>query len=285
MDLGRIGVWSSQLYGERAEVLDAAAELEELGYGTLWLPNRPPIFERARELLGATRRVVAATGIVSIWTHGPADAAEAHHAIMEAHPGRFLLGLGVSHPHLVDREAPGRYTKPLSKMRQYLDQLDAASHPVPIEERMLAALGPRMLELARQRSVGAHPYLGTPEHTRRAREVLGPGRLLASEQAVLLDSDPVRARAAARAHLSRYLQAPNYVNNWLRLGFTPGDLEGGGSDRLVDALVVWGSPDSIRARVAEHHQAGADHVCVQVVGTGEGMPRDQWRRLAAALDK
>jgi probable F420-dependent oxidoreductase len=283
MELGRIGVWSPQFYGERAEVMDAAAELEELGYGTLWFPNRPHIFERARELLDATRRVVAATGIASIWTHTPAEAAEAHHEISQAHPDRFLLGLGVSHPHLVDRDAPGRYSKPLTRMREYLDELDAAPNPVPISERMLAALGPRMLELARDRSTGAHPYLGTPDHTRRAREVLGPGRLLAPEQAVVLESDPARARAGAREHLSRYLQAPNYTSNWLRLGFTPADLEGGGSDRLVDALVAWGSPDTIRERVGQHHQAGADHVCIQVVGAGEGLPRDEWRTLARAL--
>src|SRR5438105_8506177 len=269
MELGRIGVWSSQFYGERAEVSEAAAELEDLGYGTLWFPNRAHIFERARELLEATRRVVAATGIASIWTHSASDAAEAHHAITRAHPGRFLLGLGVSHPHLVDREAPGRYSKPLTKMREYLDELDRQPHPVPVEERMLPALGPRMLQLARERSIGAHPYLGTPGHTRRAREVLGPGRLLASEQAVVLESDAGRARAAGREHLSRYLRAPNYVNNWLRLGFTPGDLEGGGSDRLVDALVAWGSPEAIRDRIDQHHRAGADHVCIQVVGAGD----------------
>jgi probable F420-dependent oxidoreductase len=283
MELGRIGVWSMQFYGDRAEALEAAAELEEIGYGTLWLNNRPQIFERSRELLDGTRRIVAATGIASIWTHTAADVAEAHLTITKAHAGRFLLGLGVSHPHLVDRDQPGRYSRPLARMREYLDELDATPHPVPVAERVLAALGPRMLELARDRSAGAHPYLGTPEHTRRAREALGPGRLLASEQAVVLESDPGRARAAGREHLSRYLKAPNYTNNWLRLSFTADDLEGGGSDRLVDALVAWGSPEAIRQRVGQHHQAGADHVCIQVVGVQEGLPREEWRRVAAAL--
>ena len=281
MELGRIGIWSGQFYGERAEVVDAAAELEELGYGTLWFPNRPGAFQLAWDLLGATRHIVAATGIVSIWTHAAADAAVAHHAITEVHPDRFLLGLGVSHPHLVDRDQPGRYSRPVARMREYLDELDAAAHPVPADERILAALGPRMLELARERTAGAHPYLGTPEHTRRAREVIGGGRLVAPEQAVVLESDPDRARAAAREHLSRYLRAPNYTSNWLRLGFTTDDLADGGSDHLVDALVAWGTEDAIRDRIAEHHQAGADHVCVQLVGAGaQGLPREQWRALA-----
>jgi probable F420-dependent oxidoreductase len=284
MQLGRIGIWSGQFWGERTEVVDAAAELEELGYGTLWFPNRPSAFELARHLLDATRRAVIATGIVSIWTHVAADAAEAHHALTEAHPNRFMLGLGVSHPHLVDREEPGRYSRPLAKMRQYLDELDAAPTPVPTSERVLAALGPRMLALARDRSAGAHPYLVTADHTRRAREVLGAERLLAVEQAVVLEPDPAQARAIAREHLSRYLTAPNYVNNWFRLGFTPDDVADGGSDRLVDALVAWGGLDIILERIAQHHKAGADHVCIQVItATPQALPRDEWRTLAAVL--
>jgi probable F420-dependent oxidoreductase len=284
MQLGRIGIWSGQFWGERAEVVDAATELEELGYGTLWFPNRATAFELARHLLDATRRAVIATGIVSIWTHAAAEAAEAHHALAEAHPNRFMLGLGVSHPHLVDREEPGRYSRPLAKMRQYLDELDAAPTPVPTSERVLAALGPRMLTLARDRSAGAHPYLVTAAHTRRAREALGTERLLAVEQAVVLEPEPARARAIAREHLSRYLTAPNYVNNWFRLGFTPDDVSDGGSDRLVDALVAWGGLDVILERIAQHHQAGADHVCIQVItATPQALPRDEWRTLAAVL--
>lgn len=284
MELGRIGIWSRHLWGERASVMEAAAELEDLGYGALWFPNAPRTFERARDLLDATRRIVVAPGIASIWTHTAADAAAAHHALTQAHPGRFLLGLGVSHAHLVDREEPGRYSRPLTKMREYLDSLDAAPTPVPIEQRILAALGPRMLELARNRSAGAHPYLGTVEHTRRAREVLGPGPLLAPELAVVLETDPSRARAIAREHLTFYLQAPNYTNNWLKLGFTLDDLAAGGSDRLVDEVVAWGATDAIRERITEHHRAGADHVCLQVLTPAAAeLPIGGWRTLAAAL--
>lgn len=284
MDLGRVGIWSRHLWAERAQALEVAAELDELGYGALWYPNGPAMFERAKDLLDATSSAVVATGIASIWTHSPAAAAKAHHEITHAHPARFMLGLGVSHAHLVDRDQPGRYSRPLTRMRDYLDALDATPIPVPVAERVLAALGPRMLELARERSAGAHPYLGTVEHTRRAREALGDGPLIASEVAVVLESDPSRARDIARQHLTYYLRAPNYTNNWLRLGFTTDDLTGDGSDRLVDALIAWGSVDAIRERIAEHHRAGADHVCLQVL-TADGVeqPRAQWRILASEL--
>jgi probable F420-dependent oxidoreductase len=282
MELGRIGVWN-WLGGDPAEVREAAAELEELGYGALWFPNRPTSFELVRDLLDATRRMVVATGIVSIWDHPAEEAAAAHQAIREAHPNRFLLGLGVSHALLVDRDEPGRYSRPLTRMREYLDALDAAPTPAPVEERVLAALGPRMLELATDRSAGAHPYLVTADHTREAREVLGARRLLAPEQAVVLETDPVRARALGRHHLRIYLLAPNYTNSWLRLGFTPDDFADGGSDRLVDALVAWGDADTIRDRIAAHHEAGADHVCIQVVTDDAALPLKQWRTLAALL--
>ena len=282
MDLGRLGIWSGQFWGDRDAVLEAAAELEDLGYGALWFPNGPDIFARAGELLGATHHVVVATGIASIWMHPASQATAAHHALETAHPGRFLLGLGVSHAHLVDRAEPGRYAQPLAHMRAYLDALDATLDPVPAGERVLAALGPRMLDLARDRSAGAHPYLVTPEHTRQARAALGEGRLLAPEQGVVLEADPARARAIARQHLARYLLAPNYVNSWLRLGFTPDDLADGGSDRLVDALIAWGDVDAIWERIAEHYQAGADHVCIQAL-TDEptALPRAAWRALAS----
>ncbi|HXM54595.1 MAG TPA: LLM class F420-dependent oxidoreductase [Candidatus Dormibacteraeota bacterium] len=283
MELGKIGIWSWAIREEGAE--EAAAELEQLGYGALWFPNSPTAFERARALLEATERISVATGIVSIWTHPPDRAAAAHHELTRDHPGRFVLGLGVSHPHLVDAEQPGRYRQPVARMREYLDALDAAEHPVPAGERLLAALGPRMLELSRDRTAGAHPYLVTVEHTRGARELLGPDAVLAPEQAVVLETDPDQARAVARQHLAMYLRAPNYTNSWLRLGFTPGDLENGGSDRLVDGLVAWGDVGAIRERVAQHHEAGADHVCLQVItaaARGE-LPREEWRTLARAL--
>jgi probable F420-dependent oxidoreductase len=184
----------------------------------------------------------------------------------------------------VDKDQPGRYFRPLERMREYLDALDSAPNPVPVQERVLAALGPRMLALARDRSAGAHPYLVPVEHTELARDVLGPARLQAPEQAVVLETNPARAREIGRGHLSLYLQAPNYTNNWLRLGFTSDDLAGGGSDRLVDGLVAWGTTEAIRARIAAHHLAGADHVCIQVVtGDSRALPRDEWRTLAAAL--
>lgn len=284
MDLGRIGIWSSQLRDVREGVREAAAELEELGYGTLWIPNGPAMFERARELLEATRRVVVATGIASIWTHPPAAAAAAHRELTGAHPGRFLLGLGVSHEQVVDKAQLGPYSRPLERMREYLDALDSMPNPVPREDRVLAALGPRMLALARDRSAGAHPYLVTAEHSTSARTVLGPERVLAPEQAVLLETDAIRARAIGRQYLAPYLELPNYTNNFLRLGFTARDLADGGSDRLVDGLVAWGTTETIRNRIAEHLQAGADHVSINVVTKDPAvLPRDKWRTLAAAL--
>jgi probable F420-dependent oxidoreductase len=284
VELGRIGIWSPQLRDTREGAREAAAELDELGYSALWVPDGPDIFERARELLDATRRVVVATGIASIWTHPPAAAAAAHRDLTRAHPGRFLLGLGVSHKQVVDKEQAGHYSRPLEKMQEYLDALDSGANPVPREERVLASLGPRMLALARERSAGAHPYLVTVEHTKVAREVLGPNRLLAPEQGVVLEADPVRARAIGRRRISPYLQMPNYTNSWLRLGFTASDLAGGGSDRLVDGLVAWGTTEAIRNRIMEHHRAGADHVCIQVLAANAAaLPEDEWRTLAAAL--
>jgi probable F420-dependent oxidoreductase len=276
VDLGRVGLWSWLPATDLGPAVEAAAELERLGCGAFWFPESPASFEIARTLLEGTSRMVVATGIVSIWKHAPAESAAEYHALTQAHPGRFLLGLGVSHAFLTD----GQYRQPLAKMREYLDELDAAVAPVPAAGRVLAALGPRMLELARDRSAGAHPYLVTPEHTRRARAILGPDRLLATEQAVVLETDPERARSLARRHLQVYLLAPNYTNNWLRLGFAESDFADGGSDRLVDALVAWGDAAAIRERVARHHEAGADHVCVQILTEDRRLSVEQWRALA-----
>jgi probable F420-dependent oxidoreductase len=285
MQLGRIGIWSSQFWGDRRAAKKAATQLEQLGYGALWFPNRSTLFELAGDLLGATESIVIAPGIASIWMHPADEAAKAHHTLTEAHPNRFLLGLGVSHAHLVNRNAPGRYDRPFDRMREYLDELDSAPTPVPVGERVLAALGPRMLGLARDRSAGAHPYLVAVEHTRRARETLGAGPILAPEQGVVLETNPERARAIAREYLSVYLQAPNYTNNWLRIGLTPDDLTNGGSDRLVDALVAWGDRDAIHERVAQHIGAGADHVCLQVLTADHmSMPAREWQELAALTE-
>jgi probable F420-dependent oxidoreductase len=283
MPTGAIGVWSPQLReGDPRAVADAAAELEEIGFGTIWVPGREhhDLEERLHLLLSSTQRITVATGIVSIWTH-PASATAALHARLSSEfPGRFLLGLGVSHAPAVG----GKYRKPLTEMVRYLDALDAADPPVPRTERVLAALAPRMLALARQRALGSHPYLVTPEHTRIAREALGPDALLAPEQTVVLEEAADAARTVARAWLARYLQLPNYADNWVRIGFDRAEIENGGSDRLVDALVAWGDVDAIRAKVDAQRAAGADHVAIQVVTSDAAqLPREQWRRLAAAF--
>jgi probable F420-dependent oxidoreductase len=285
MELGSLGVWSGALRRrERGVVLDAAAELETLGYGTIWFPGgaHEGLAEHILALLEHTRRAVIATGIVNIWTHPPAEVAAEHRAITQAHPGRFLLGVGVSHRAVVEQSGQA-YAQPLRKMVEYLDALDAAPTPVPIDERILAALGPRMLRLAGERSLGTHPYFVPPEHTRLARAALGPGKVVAPEQMVVVETDPQRARAIARPSIERYLNAPNYTNNLLRLGFAVEDFANGGSDRVVDAIVAWGDVPHIMRRVHDHHEAGADHVCIQVLTEPPqdlGQSMAAWRQLA-----
>jgi probable F420-dependent oxidoreductase len=284
-ELAGVGLWAPGFRdGEPGEVLEAVAELEGLGYTALWMPGGAggPILERAQLLVDGSTRVSVATGILNIWAHAPEEAATAHASIELRAQGRFLLGLGVSHAPMVDRIAPGAYGKPLSKMRSYLDALDAQPTPVPPSERVLAALGPKMLDLARERAAGAHPYFVPVAHTRFARERLGPGPLLAPEQGVVLDEDPATAKEKAREHVSRYLQLPNYANNLLRHGLTEDDLRDGGSDRLLDAIVVTGGIEAVARRIAEHREAGADHVCLQVLGEGL-LPLTQWRALAEGL--
>ncbi len=287
MHLTGTGIWGGQLrYGDAAEKADAAAELEALGYSALWIPDvGGDVFGALRDLLGATSTVTVATGILNLWMHTASEVGEGLAALDAEHPGRTLLGIGVSHSLLIDQTQPGAYTKPLSVTRNYLDELDAASPTVPVDRRVLAALGPKMLGLARDRAAGAHPYLVTPEHTQVARDALGDGPMLLPEQHVVLETDPARARTVAREGLSVYLQLPNYVNNWRRLGFTEDDFVGGGSDRLVDHIVVWGDEATIAARVQAHFDAGADHVCIQAyTGTEAGdFPRAEWRALAPAL--
>ncbi|MGP3951381.1 LLM class F420-dependent oxidoreductase [Streptomyces sp. 7N604] len=280
---GRTGIWSSALKTEdperQGEIADAAAELDDLGYGTIWIGGSPGV-AHAAPLLEATSRITVATGILSIWQHTAADVAAQRAGLERAHPGRFALGLGVSHGHLSER-----YGRPYSAMKEYLSALDAAPEPVPAEGRVLAALGPKMLELSRVRAAGAHPYLVTVEHTAKAREVLGDHALLAPELKVVLDPDPDSARRTARDYLGFYLPMPNYTNNLVRLGFTEGDFRDGGSDRLIDAVFATGDADAIAERAGAYLAAGADHLAIQVV-TGDptrDLPRDAWRRLAAAL--
>ena len=278
------GIWSFQLrYGDAGEIAEAAAELDELGYTALWVPDvGGDLFGSLETLMAATRRTTIATGILNLWMHTPEEAAEAHARLSAAHGDRLLYGIGVSHAPLINHNDPGRYRKPLTAMTEFLDGLDAAAGPVAPDHRVLAALGPKMLELARTRTAGAHPYNVTPEHTAEARAALGPDALVLPEHAVVLTTDAERARALGRAHLATYLGLPNYTNNLRRLGFGDDDLSDGGSDRLVDALVAWGDVDTIVARLDEHRAAGADHVCIQVL-IEEGMPRQEWRELAPAL--
>ncbi|MGD9996797.1 MAG: TIGR03620 family F420-dependent LLM class oxidoreductase [Ilumatobacteraceae bacterium] len=271
-ELGPVGVWLGG-YGFAADVDRANARaMEEMGYAALWFGEAPggkEAFTRAATLLAATERLVVGTGIASVWGRDPLLTASAIRTVGEAFPGRFIAGLGISHAPAVEARGE-QYHHPLQRMREYLDDLALAEHhspepaePVPV---VLAALRPRMLELARDRADGAHPYFVPVEHTRRAREILGPDALLAPELAVVLEADPIEARRLARLHTgSFYLGAPNYVENLRWLGFGDDDFEGSGSDALVDAVVAWGGEDAIVTRIREHLDAGADHVCLQPV--------------------
>jgi probable F420-dependent oxidoreductase len=283
VNVGRVGIWASSRIMQGPAALEAAAELNELGFGALWLGGSSGDLRLVTDLLGVTRRLVVATGIVNVWTEPAGPTARAFAAASGAYPDRMLLGIGAGHKAMVEAVTGQRYERPYRKLASYLDELDAAEPPVPRDGRAVAALGPRMVALAGQRSLGAHPYLVTPDHTHVAREILGPGPLLAPEQTVVLETDPGRARTVAREMVTRYFAAPNYTNNWLRLGFTPDDFAGAGSDRLVDALIAWGDIETVLARIDEHHQAGADHVCVQVLDPGGGIPATGYRTLAAAL--
>jgi probable F420-dependent oxidoreductase len=280
--LGRIGIWSLELrFGDPAEAVDAAAELDELGYGALWVPGGigGDLLGDIARLQAATRTATIASGILNIWKHQPEEVGAWWHAQPQARQARTLLGLGVSHPPLIG----DAYAKPLAAMREYLARL--AGQGLPPEALCLAALGPKMLELARDRTAGAHPYLVTPAHTATARAILGPDPLLAPEQGVILEADPARARELGRQVVEQYRRLPNYVNSWSRLGFSTEEIEGA-SDRLVDALFAWGNAERIAERVTAHLDAGADHVCLQVItgaGTDVAAVRPAWRELASVL--
>ena len=273
-------------YGDAGAAAAAATELEALGYSALWIPDvGGDLTGSLANLLGATSTVTIATGILNVWMHTPADAAAAHARLTAEHGPRYLCGIGISHRPFIDMvNAPGTYTKPVETMANYLDGLDAAPTPIAVNDRLIAALGPKMLELARARTAGTHPYLVTPELTAQARAGIGPDRLVASEVGVVLETDPTKAREIARIHLQTYLALPNYANNWKRNGFTDDDIANGGSDRLVDALIGWGDEAAIAARVQQHRDAGADHVCVQVLTSDPAsLPVEQWRILAPVL--
>jgi probable F420-dependent oxidoreductase len=281
VELGKVGIWFSGTWRVKDSPLDVPEEMESLGYSTLWSSGRfePGLSNHFERQLSTTNHLVVASGIVSIWPTSPQEIAEAVADLDARHPSRFLLGLGASHEAVV-----GDYTRPYSKMVGFLDALDSAGPSVTKDRRVLAALGPRMLELAGERSAGAHPYFVPVEHTVLARARLGVGPLLAPEVTVVLERDPSTARALARTFTTGYLGLPNYANNLRALGFGDDDLAGGGSDRLVDAVVAWGDIDAIAGRVHEHHEAGADHVCVQVVPATQGsFPLAEYRELAPAL--
>ena len=285
--LSGTGIWSGVLrYGDRREAAEFAAELETLGYSALWIPDvGGDLFGPLDSLLRATTTATIATGILNVWMHTAEETAAEHARLTMEHGPRFLCGIGISHRPFVDHvKEAGTYRKPIETMATYLDGLDAASIPLAPNDRVIAALGPRMLELARTRTAGTHPYLVTPELTKAARAGIGPDGVVACEQAVVLEKDPTKARAIARLHLKTYLGLPNYTNNWKRQGFTDDDLAEGGSNRLVDALVVWGDETTIAARLQEHRDAGADHVCIQVLTEDpRAFPADQWRALAPAV--
>ncbi len=289
--IGQIGIWTSALDRQPASIVRRAAhEIERLGYGALWVgeATRREAFANAALLLSATDRLTVATGIANIWARDPTAMVAGQRTLAEAWNGRFLLGLGVSHDRLVGPRGH-RYDQPLAEMRHYLDAMDDAPYLAPPPDpaamtRVLGALRPRMLALAAERADGAHPYLVPVEHTERARPILGPGKLLCPEVAVVVTAERRTARRVARAHLETYLRLVNYRRNLAELGFVEDDLAGGGSDRLVDALVVSGSEQQVARRVREHLDAGADHVAIQVLtGDPERLPAEEWAGLAAAF--
>ncbi|BBX48249.1 LLM class F420-dependent oxidoreductase [Mycobacterium cookii] len=269
LDLGRYGVW----LGTRSITPQLAKQIESLGYGAAWIGASPDAgLEWVEPALAETSSLQLATGIVNIWASPAAEVAASYHRIEDAYPGRFLLGIGVGHPEHTDV-----YQKPYDALVEYLDELDGAS--VPTSRRVLAALGPKVLALSAERSAGAHPYLTTPAHTAHARELIGNTVFLAPEHKVVLTTDANQARDTGRGAIDFYLGLSNYVNNWRRLGFTDTDVRKPGSDRLVDALVAYGTPNAIATRLNDHLEAGADHVAIQVLGA------ESEDKLVAALSE
>lgn len=282
-NIGKVGLWSMEMrFGDSAQADETAAEVDELGFGAIWIPGGidDAVLGDVERLLGVTKRVAIATGIINIWKQEAADVAAWFKGLSDAHKSRVLLGIGVSHGPMIGEA----WEKPLAKTRGYIDSLEAAG--MPLGNVCVAALGPKMLQLSGERTAGAHPYLVTPEHSARAREILGPGKLVAPEQGAVLESDPAKAREMARGALTYYRELPNYRNNWKRLGFSEDDIENA-SDALIDGLFAWGGPGAVAERVKAHHDAGADHVCLQVITgdqSGDFSPlRTAYRELAKVL--
>jgi probable F420-dependent oxidoreductase len=271
--LGRFGIWR----GERQVTPELAASVEGLGFGALWLGSARGDLAAAEECLAATTSLIVATGIVNMWQYEAPDVAASFRRVHERFPGRFLLGVGAGHPEVVQQ-----YARPYETLARYVDAL--LGDGVPAGSLVLAALGPRVLRLAAERTAGAHPYLVTPGYTGQAREILGPGPLLAPEQKVVLATDPGQARAIGRPRVEKpYLGLVNYTANLRRLGWTDADLSGGGSDALIDALVAHGRADQVAARLTEHLDAGADHVSIQLLTAPGADPAGGYRELAQAL--
>jgi probable F420-dependent oxidoreductase len=271
--LGRFGIWR----GERQITPELAASIEDLGFGTLWLGSATGDLAAAEEFLSATTTLIVATGIVNMWQYQAREVAAAFHRVEERFPGRFLLGVGAGHPEVVQQ-----YARPYETLARYVDSL--LGDGVPTGSLVLAALGPKVLRLAAERTAGAHPYLVTPDYTGQARKILGPGPLLAPEQKAVLGTDPVRARAIGRSRVEKpYLGLANYTANLRRLGWTDADLSGGGSDALIDALVAHGNAAQVVARLTEHLDAGADHVSIQLLTAPGADPTGGYRELAQAI--
>jgi probable F420-dependent oxidoreductase len=276
MNLGDIGVWTSYRPFGSERAGEAAKLAEDLGYGAWWVGGSPHV-PNLRPVLEATSTLVAATGILNVWSNDPSDTAAADAVLRADFPGRVMLGIGIGHP-----EATSDYRRPIKTMREFLDGLDASPSPPPVDERCLAALGPKMLDLAGQRTAGTHTYFTTVDHTAFARDRLGPGKLVAPEVACVVDTDRTRAKAVARDYAKLYLGLRNYTKNLLDFGFTDDDFADGGSDRLLNAVVPHGSAEQIAEVVRAHFDAGADHVCLQPLGE-EGIPRTSWTAVAKAL--
>jgi probable F420-dependent oxidoreductase len=289
IEIGPVGIWQGILDAHPAtRVREAVAELESMGWPTIWIPetlSRDP-FVAASIMLSATDRLNVATGIASIWARDAMTTSNASKTLNEAYEGRFLLGLGVSHHTITEWIRKHEYAKPLTRMREYLERMDTARfrgvEPARPTTRVIAALGPKMLALGAELADGVHPYFVPVEHTAHAREAVGPDKIVATEQMVVLETDPARAREIAKSHMGIYLGLPNYANNLMRLGFTEDEITNA-DDRLVDAIVAWGDVDAARARVQAHLDAGASHVCLQVLTDSSAVPMDEWRELAAAL--
>ncbi len=276
MELARFGVWTAFGSLGHENGGEAAKVAERLGFGTFWLGGSPEL-PSVRALLSATDRIAIATSIVNVWKYEPEQLCDEFHALDGDFPGRLLVGIGIGHP-----EATREYQKPLATMRSFLDGIATAPRPIPRDRLIVAALGPKMLELSGERTLGTIPYFVPPEHTAFARARLAPPALVAPELAIVVDDDAERARATARSYAERYLRLRNYTTNLLRFDFEETDIENGGSDRLIDTVVPQGSPSDLLPHIHAHLDAGADHVCLQTLGVN-GVPEEAWAALAAAL--